>query len=72
MLVVEILYRETSYETWHGPKDMPYRWRFRVHASTNRLAIDAAVAEFRRIETLSSVGWSRDIMDVRVLTQGEL
>jgi hypothetical protein len=68
MFVVEIFYRELSYETRHGRKDAPYRWRFRAHASSPSVAIGAAVAEFRRMEALSSVGWTREIMDIQVLT----
>lgn len=65
-LLVEIWYREPSYELRNGEKAEPYRWRFRVHASSEADAIRIALAEFRQIEAISSVGWARDVVDVAV------
>lgn len=69
MLIVEVLYREVSREAWYGRKEAPYRWRFRSHAATPSIAIEAALAEFRHMEAISGVGWTRDIVEVRVLAQ---
>jgi hypothetical protein len=62
--LVEIHYREPSYEAWHGRRERPYRWRYRLEASSERDAIDAALAEFRLIERQSWAGWTREVVAV--------
>ncbi len=64
--VVSIDFREPTYEqhTRGGPKMR--RGTFVVFASTEDEAVLHATYEFRRIEALSGVGWSRDIESVSV------
>jgi 1,2-phenylacetyl-CoA epoxidase PaaB subunit len=65
-LLVEIRYREPSYEERHGRRESPYRWRYRVDAANEAHATQLALDEFRRIEAISSVGWARDVVEIRV------
>ena len=67
MFLVEIRYREPTYETRHGTRTEPYRWRYRVAAASEKLAVRLAVDEFRRMEAISAVGWSRDIVAVEAV-----
>ena len=64
MYLVEIQYRELSYETRNGPRPEPYRASFRINANCERHAIALAIAEFRRLAVESAVGWTRDIVGV--------
>jgi hypothetical protein len=50
LLLVEIRYREPSYEGRHGRREPPYRWRYRVDVSSEAHATQLALDEFRRIE----------------------
>jgi len=59
---VTIQYREPTYEMVAGQKAEPYGWTFRVVARTDDEARDQAVMEFRMMEKLSGVGWTRDIV----------
>ena len=59
---VLINYREPTYQRDRPPT--PFRWTFIVTATSASHACDEAVAEFRRIERLSSVGWVREIVGV--------
>lgn len=65
-LVVDISYREPSYESRNGARPNPYRWRYVVDAETVDRATRLAIVEFRRIETMSSVGWCREIVAIKV------
>lgn len=65
--IVEIRYREKSRETWVETARLPYKWRFRSETTDEQTAVANAVAEFRRIQAMSSVGWSRDIVSVQVV-----
>lgn len=65
-LLVDILYREPSYEDRHGRRETPYRWRYRVEAFSEAHATQLALDEFRRIEAMSSVGWARDVVEICV------
>ena len=64
--IVEVRYREPSYETRHGARDAPYRFRYRVEAPSEHAAIAYVVAEFERMSSLSSVGWTRLIVEIVV------
>jgi hypothetical protein len=65
--VVDIEYREPGYELRHGVRDRPYHWRYRLVSTCERYAAEVAIAEFRTIEALSSVSWTREIVDVSVM-----
>lgn len=62
--VVEVRYREPDYEARHGAKLEPYRFRYRVEALDEATARALALREFHAITALSSVGWSRDVVEV--------
>lgn len=66
--LVEILYREPGYEARHGPREQPYRWRYAVSASSPATAEGMALAEFKTIASLSSVGWIREVVAVHIST----
>jgi hypothetical protein len=65
--LVEVRYREPSYETRHGRRALPYRFRYSIEALDERAAEQLAVAEFHRITALSSVGWTREIVEIDVV-----
>jgi len=65
--LVEIQYREPSYERRHGARPNPYRWRYRIYARSGEMAVEMALQEFREIAQLSSSGWSREVVAVEVL-----
>jgi hypothetical protein len=65
--IVEIHYREPSYEARNGVRDAPFRFRYRIDASSADTAQKLALAELRRVTALSSVGWIRDVVDVSVI-----
>lgn len=64
--LVEVQYREPSYETRHGAREAPYRFRYRIDAASEGAATQLALAEFWRISQISSVGWVREVVDVHV------
>jgi hypothetical protein len=59
---VTIHYREPTYELHAGPKADPYWWTFRIMARTAAEALKRAISTFREMESLSSVGWTREIV----------
>ncbi len=63
---VEVRYREPSYESRHGARAEPYRFRYRLEAPNEQAAVAFVVAEFKRMNMLSSVGWTRLIVDIVV------
>lgn len=63
--IVELDYREPGYEARYGAREEPYRFRYRIYATTEEAAIRRAAAEFRRITAMSGVGWARDVVAVR-------
>ena len=65
--LVRISYREPTYELYTGrttPKH--YRVIYELTATTEQNAVSQAIAEFKHITSLSSVGWQREIVDVQV------
>jgi hypothetical protein len=64
--IVEVRYREPSYELQHGARAEPYRFRYRVHAQSEQAAIEFAISEFERVSALSWVGWTRSIVEIVV------
>lgn len=64
---IRILYREPSYERHAGPHKQDYRWTYRIVADSQEQAKAMAQAEFRKIERLSAVGWSREITEITVV-----
>ena len=64
--LVTVFYREPTYEQRVGDKAEPYRWTYRIAASTDRLAERAALAEFRRVASRSGSGWIRRVVRVDV------
>ena len=65
--VVEVRYREPTYEERHGPREHPYRFRYRIEAASEEAAARMAVAELERVTALSSVSWVRVVVGVDVL-----
>ena len=61
---VRIEYREPTYELRTGPKPAPYRWTYEIVATSTGEASAAALSEFRTMATLSSVGWTRQVVGV--------
>ncbi len=66
IFIVEVRYREPSYEIRHGARAEPYRFRYRLEAPSEHAAIASVVAEFERMNVLSSVGWTRQIVELVV------
>lgn len=64
--VVELRYREPSYEARHGARAEPYRFRYRIEAASPEAAVGRALQEFREISAISSVGWVRDVVGCEV------
>lgn len=64
--IVEVRYREPSYETHHGARPEPYRFRYRLDAPSEQAAVAMAVADFERMNAQSSVGWTRLIVQIVV------
>lgn len=64
--LVEIRYREPTYEAQHGERAEPYRFRYRVSALSPDHARRLALTEFRLTAALSSSGWIRDVVSVDV------
>jgi len=69
---VKIYYREPIYELYHGAKDRPYHWTYRVTAVTSRDAQHKAIADFKLMERLSNVTWARHIVAIELDGPGEL
>lgn len=65
--VVELQYREPGYEARTGQRSQPFRFRYRISASSEAQARWLALEEFRRITELSSVGWIREVVRVDVI-----
>ena len=68
---VVIEYREPTYATYAGSAPKTYRGTFVVEAYSPEGAETLARQEFREVERLSSVGWSRDIVRVVTAEGGE-
>lgn len=66
---VRIRYREPGYARKHNRKAQDYRWTFCVQAVDTEHAKTLAKAEFREIERLSAVGWSREITEIAVVDE---
>lgn len=64
--VVEVRYREPTYEVHHGARREPYRFRYRLEAPSEQAAVAFVIAEFERMNALSSVGWTRLIVAIVV------
>jgi hypothetical protein len=64
--LVSIDFREPTFELHTGSEPQLRRGTFVVFASTEDAAAQGAMYEFRRVEALSRVGWSRDIESVSV------
>ncbi len=64
--VVTIAYREPTFERYAGIGPQLRKGTFVLFAETEEAAAIGAVYEFRRIEALSGVGWSRDVESVSV------
>ena len=64
--LVTIYYREPTYERYHGAKEKPYHWTYRVRAKGEKSARDGALMEFREMARLSNVGWGREVESVEV------
>lgn len=65
--VVEVRYREPGYEARHGARAAPYRFRYRIEATSEEAAVCQALQEFRHIAEISSVGWARDVVGCDVM-----
>lgn len=65
--LVELRYREPSYEARNGAREEPYRFRYRIQASSGEVAVSQALQEFRRITAMSGVGWARDVVGCEVI-----
>lgn len=61
---ITIYYREPLYELYHGRKAQPFVWTLRVMASDPQAAKDQAIEDFKAMERLSGVNWSREIVAV--------
>ncbi|HCF58499.1 MAG TPA: hypothetical protein DFS52_10965 [Myxococcales bacterium] len=62
---VTVRYREPTYELQTG-RVREYSSCFVIHAPDERQAAGRAVARFKLFESLSSVGWTREIVRVEV------
>ena len=63
---VKIYYREPIYELYHGAKERPYHWTYRVTAPNSREAQQKAIEDFKLMERLSSVTWARHIVAIEL------
>ena len=64
---VEITYREPTYELYRGETLGPWQWTWRGPAADASTARDTATLEFKRLSTLSGVGWERKIIAIETL-----
>lgn len=63
-----IAFREPTYEAATYPRPQPFTWTLNdVEARDEEEARMMAIARFRKLATLSSVGWVREIESVRVV-----
>jgi hypothetical protein len=62
---VKEVYREPTHDQQTGQEHI-YSGTFEVNAGSSDQAIQVAVGIFKTIEQLSSVGWVREIVEVRV------
>ncbi len=62
--LVRIEYREPTYELVRSLKPTAYSWTYRVLGRSREHAEQLALAEFRRMAALSSVGWVREIVGI--------
>ena len=69
--LVELRYREPSYEARHGPHAEPYRFRYRIEATSEEAAVSHALRAFRETSALSGVGWGRDVVGCEVVPHPE-
>lgn len=67
--VVTIAYQELTFELHGGRGPTLYSCTFIVVAETEDDAARLALQEFRRIEALSWVGWSRDVRSLSVVEE---
>ena len=65
--LVELKYREPSYEARNGVHGEPYRFRYRIEATSEEAAASHALRQFREISALSGVGWGRDVVGCAVV-----
>jgi hypothetical protein len=61
---IVISYKEPTFAEHAGQESRTFRGTFRIEAADEEDARTRAVAEFRRIQASSSVGWQREIVDV--------
>lgn len=61
---IVISYKEPTFAEHAGQEARIFRGTFRIEAADEDDARVRAVAEFRRIQASSSVGWQREIVDV--------
>ncbi|MDI1428752.1 MULTISPECIES: hypothetical protein [Polyangium] len=61
---IVISYKEPTFAEHAGQEARTFRGTFRIEAADEDDARVRAVAEFRRIQASSSVGWQREIVDV--------
>ena len=64
--LVEVQYREPTYELHAGAKTAPYSWRYRISAGDEDEARRGALGQFYALAALSSVGWVREVVGVTV------
>lgn len=64
MYSVLIEYREPTFDRGTSAERPPYRWTYRVPASTAGEASETALRLFRQTALLSSVGWVREVVNV--------
>jgi hypothetical protein len=68
--VVTIAFREPTFELHGGRRPTLYSGSFVVVAESEEDAVRLALAEFRRLEALSWVGWSRHVESLSVARSG--
>ncbi|MFH2005896.1 MAG: hypothetical protein ABI333_04825 [bacterium] len=61
---VTIFYREPSYARTTGSDEKLYRGSFEVQARDQEDAVGQALAQYKKIERLSGVGWVRRVVRV--------
>jgi hypothetical protein len=66
--LVTVYYREPTYELFSGAKAEPYHWTFEVEADDVEAAKRESLRQFRELASVSSVGWIRRIVSVRVVS----
>jgi hypothetical protein len=68
---VVVSYREPTYEAHAGPKAEPYRWTYRIRASSEADAARGARRQFDEAQRLSSVGWARTVVGIEIISSKE-